>query len=95
MRGSGFFSDLLSIGLSAFFLRWGINWILLNKINGTNICPWSLKSILNWWLVIKHLAISEWNPWWTGVDFKNWKLVSNALSVIVYGCALFLILFLW
>ena len=95
MRGTEVFSDLFSIGLIAFILRWGVNWILLNKINSTNIYPWSLKSILNWWPIMKHLAISEWNPWWTGVDFRKWKLASNALSVIVYSCALFLILLLW
>jgi hypothetical protein len=75
-----------------FLVRWIINWILLNKINGTNYSPLKANYSFNdIWPLLKHIAISEWKFWWYGDDLRNLKNVSNILSTSLYFCIVIMI----
>jgi hypothetical protein len=79
-------STLFSVALASFLIRWGVNWVLLNKINNTDYFSFGkFYSLKHCFPILKHAAISEWKFWWKGSDHANLKRVSNILSVVVYS----------
>jgi len=67
----------------AFFVRWILNWRILNKQNNTNFVVFSAKQLQNdYYNFVKHTLVSEWIPYWRNADTRL-KQISNILSAIV------------
>jgi hypothetical protein len=73
------------ISTIAFLFRWLINWILLNRINKTDFSVFAKNAFMdNFFIVFRHVIVSEWKLWWTGEAFHKLKTISNILSAIFY-----------
>jgi hypothetical protein len=74
------------MALTIFLIRWGVNWVLLNRTNKTDFFSYGTSySFEDLFPIIRHIAISEFKFWWKGSDHANLKRVSNFLSVVVYS----------
>jgi hypothetical protein len=84
---------LFSVALASFLIRWGVNWVLLNRINNTDFFSFKrLYSFEHFFPLLKHIAVSEWKLWWKGPDHSYLKKISNILSVMLYSCVTALVM---
>jgi hypothetical protein len=85
-------STLCNIALIIFLMRWGLNWILLNRVNNTDFFSFETSyTFKDLFPIVKHIAISELKFWWSGYDYANLKMISNLLSFILYSCLIIII----
>ena len=77
-------STLFLIALAFYFLRGSFNWILLNKVKGTNHPRIFNANPNDLILTLRHLTTSFVKIWWKGEEYRTMKTVSNALSGLLY-----------
>jgi hypothetical protein len=92
MNTAQLLSTLFSMALTFFLIRWGVNWVLLNRINKTDYFSFNTKySFQDFFPIVKHMAISEFKFWWFGKDHTKLKLFSNILSGLTYSSLILVI----
>jgi hypothetical protein len=74
-----------------YMIRAMFNWVLLNKVEGTNHPRISSRDPKDLILMIRHLTISCLKPWWTGHENRTMKQISNLISGLLYLSILTLI----
>jgi len=74
-----------------FFIRWVLNWRILNRQNNTNFVVFSAKQLQNdYYRFVKHTLVSEWTLVWITANIRL-KVISNimsALTVVFIICTL-------
>jgi|GEM_PF-6304938 len=72
----------LIAAIVCFFIRWVLNWKILNKQSNTDFVVFSAKQLQNdYYRFVKHTLVSEWTLVWLTADTKL-KVISNIMSAL-------------
>ena len=72
----------LTTAVVCFFVRWVLNWRILNKQNNTNFVVFSASQLQNdYYRFVKHTIVSEWTLVWITADTRL-KVISNIMSAL-------------